>query len=624
MNLSNSIRRLNYIANDLEGHMRFICPECGKEHQSQVDWRKHLNEEHNYNNKEAKDFNFREINDKYHECQTCFQWVANAHQSIALLQYHRFLHLPFSSTYQCRHCDGSYTRKRALCEHLLRYHTLKIKPKKADIEAEKKIARDPKENSEFYLRFICPQCGHLFERQQQWLYHVNNVHYVTSADLKMRRLSNSRSHCCVQCKKLFCTDDKTILQSHRFSHLPYKNYFQCAFCSFKKTLKTDILHHFICAHVEEYEKAKMYMKVPDEWGATISESYKQELEKLLYNANKKICSKSSTNKTKTDLIQKAMMNSFINLDENEKIKVHNLSPKKMDRTQLFTNQQQSKNINMQKNVEFDEICSTFFEEIEHNSVDTEAAESLLLKEEIKIESEDENENEDKNEEKIVSIEIDAINSVEESETDGSPQRKRFKTNEHYSTADNVIINPKRGLEQFIKYLCPQCGEQLENQKLWRQHVFNDHDLNKSIENNFRIVDDKNSYLCLECMEVLNSTSSAEMQRHYFQHMPYRSYLRCAFCVRTKSSKFRILNHLQSCHKQQIGQSIQVSDSNNPFFKCMYCEKEFCTQTLYQNHRSQCILIRRNAKTDDIIAKNSILLEHLKEASERIKRIMQSM
>lgn len=284
-----------------EDHMRFICPECGMENYTQQDWRKHLNITHSYATKSAKDFNFKAINNKFHECQTCMKWVANAHQAIALLQYHHFLHCPFPRTYKCIHCLASFTRKKALCEHMNRFHFNIM----SQIDAERKMQelkksyddQSPKHNSDFFMKYLCPLCGKIFERYNMWQQHVDAAHSATSVDLRMFRIQSTKNYYCAQCcQTLYDGPTKTELQRHNFTHQPYPLYFQCSYCSLKKCYKTELLVHFIKTHKEEFEKLKEFVKKPSEWGGQVDEQVVKELDALL----------AKSEATQTDILQKAI------------------------------------------------------------------------------------------------------------------------------------------------------------------------------------------------------------------------------------------------------------------------------------------------------------------------------
>lgn len=270
----------------LEEHMRFICPECGKENNTQQEWRKHLNIQHSYATKTIEDFDFKEIDDKYHECQICMKWVANAHQAIALLQYHRFLHLPYARTYRCKHCPGSFTRKKALGEHLFRFHNDLI----AKLNKERKMQelkrtfneQSPKYNSEFYMKYVCPLCGKVFNRFNIWQQHIDAAHSATSVDLRMFRIQSTKNYYCAKCcQTLYDGPSKAQQQRHNFTHQPYPLYFQCAYCPTGKSYKSELLLHVIKSHADKYEKFKEYIRKPIEWGGQADNNVIRELDLLL-------------------------------------------------------------------------------------------------------------------------------------------------------------------------------------------------------------------------------------------------------------------------------------------------------------------------------------------------------
>ncbi|EDV93808.1 uncharacterized protein LOC6564110 [Drosophila grimshawi] len=128
----------------LDAHIIYICPECGKAFRTQVEWRQHLNTKHDYLKKTHTDFNFSQIDEQFHECQICHQWVENAHKTIALLQYHYFMHLDRRETYRCVYCQLAYPRRRALNDHLLSTHLKEIENYEAKLKHVKRSQEEKK------------------------------------------------------------------------------------------------------------------------------------------------------------------------------------------------------------------------------------------------------------------------------------------------------------------------------------------------------------------------------------------------------------------------------------------------------------------------------------------------
>ncbi|XP_036343762.1 gastrula zinc finger protein xFG20-1-like [Rhagoletis pomonella] len=678
----------------LESHMTFVCPECGVEFESQQDWRRHLNEEHDYIHKTPADFDFKEISESFHECQVCHKWVANANQAIALLQYHRFLHLPFNRTYRCRHCKGGFTRKRALCEHLYRFHSRQIimveKMRQIESEtttnviqtAEQKLLRDPRLNREFYLRFICPQCGKNIDRYEQWLKHLD-THPSTSHDLRMHRISGSRNHYCLQCRKLLYTNEQPKLQRHRFTHLPFRLFFKCTFCMVKKSFKSEIFRHFVYAHPRHFNEAKSYIKKPVEWGAKINDRLNTELDAILRrykvidsteemdpaNDNKR----GRQQKKQTYASEKARLAAKQQRFEQEQRQKNSecadTAIRRSNVRIIKDNDKVSKSYTITPTEsttedDFEELCADVFESIEeesqpmvHNGAQNK---SDAIVENFKQEKRDE-------EEVIICIEIDTVDDDNDPSTQTnnfiwSPPRKRLKlcqseTSAH-STKQTAVqshghkynlpiankSNKNALLEENIHYLCPECGSEFNEQSSWRRHVFTEHNIENAIQTNFQMLENQQSYLCLDCMDVQHTTKHADLQRHRFMHMPFQSYLKCKFCSKTKSSKPKMMQHLQDCHVCQGNNStnqVVEGDSNSvdvsaELYPCKLCSKYFTTKERLQLHRTQTCGVRANGlqratpggnttsqnnNTNAAIANNMKLLAHLKQAHARMKRML---
>ncbi|XP_067640795.1 zinc finger protein 729 [Eurosta solidaginis] len=716
----------------LESHMTFVCPECGVEFDSQQDWRRHLNEEHDYIHKTPADFDFKVISESFHECQVCHKWVANANQAIALLQYHRFLHLPFNRTYRCRHCKGGFTRKRALCEHLYRFHSRQIvmaermRQTENDIRSpqqqsqqrhatDQRSIKDPRLNAEFYLRFICPYCGRNIDKYEQWLKHLD-CHTSTSTDLRMHRISGSRNHYCLQCRKLLYTSEQQKLQRHRFTHLPFRLYFKCAFCMVKKQFKSEIFRHFVYAHTRQFNDAKAFIKKPIEWGAKINERLNVELDAIL-RRNK--VTESNSNNPMVDTAagrgpQKKQTYA------SEKARLTAVTAQRQRCEQQHQQEKTDANINRKNNIriikdyhkieqksnaatptesttedDFEELCADVFESIEEESQQQQSPIIVQKQVEYSIENNKshvkvENFKQEQyttDEEMVISIEIDAIDDDDVSGTKRKPYNfirtppiKRLKLSEHNKflsdssklqqqptikcekddnnynpTTSNTTHEPNKKvlLESSIHYLCPECGSEFNEQSSWRTHVFSQHNIENAIQTNFQMLENKESYLCLDCMDVQHTTKYTELQRHRFMHMPFQSYLKCKLCSKTKSSKPKMLLHLQESHNYKCidgaikkrRSSDNVDNENEQqkqhqqqkhFYPCKNCNKYFITKERLKLHRTQaCEVLRvnglhtnitcnnNNSTTDASIANNMKLVAHLKQAHTRMKRMLTS-
>lgn len=587
----------------LEEHMRFICPECGKENNTQQEWRKHLNIQHNYASKTVEDFDFKEIDDKYHECQICMKWVANAHQAIALLQYHRFLHLPYARTYRCKHCPGSFTRKKALCEHLYRFHNGLITKmdKERKLQEMKKTAEEqsPKNNSEFYMKFVCPLCGKLFQRFNIWQQHIDAAHSATSADLRMFRIQSTKNYYCAQCcQTLYDGPTKSQLQRHNFTHQPHPQYFQCNYCTLRTSYKTELLLHLIKNHREIYEKYKEFIKKPLEWGGQADKEVVRELD-LILNENPQ-----QPSNPHTDILQKAIQESLINLDDD------------IDKDLKFNHEtaldQSLKELDDILNSEIDPNLQLKT----NNDITTVLADSDLNDEDLEILCNEMFEEIPEPKDNYIATDMLA-----------KPNRKRLKLD--LSAPENGLkLNEslQKEMQKYINYLCPECGDEFDTQSVWRIHVFEQHNLANAVDTKFRPFNpQKTAFLCLVCYQVQRTSKHSELRRHHFQHMPYQAYLKCTICTKTKSSKPKMLQHLQYTHLKHIQQNSNSSTTRTAVknLRCFDCDKMYAHQTRLDNHCRQCPQrLQPLAVGQYDIEKNMKLLEHLQEASRRIGKMLE--
>ncbi|KAH8313399.1 hypothetical protein KR067_005269, partial [Drosophila pandora] len=529
--LSDEQSRLNA---RLEAHMVYICPECGKAFRTQVEWRQHLNTKHEYLKKTYSDFNFIQIDERFHECQLCFKWVENAHKTIALLQYHYFMHLEHSETYRCVHCRMAYTRRRALNTHLLDTHLREIEKYETKLRQMKRQQQQDKEGTAGAVA-AAPANGNV----------------KVPAKRGRPRGSGPKQR-------------KDLLQ--------------------KALMDIDLQ--------TEVEKSPT-AAAPATAGSSGSVS--------------SVASKTNASEQNLD----RCLDAYEDIVRKEEGK-----PPKFE-------------------AELDALCQEFFDE------------STAAGKEKK---------EDRSTEEVVLIEIDALGKEEvaklkkEMKSDSQSQaakRRRISASPNRESDSEVSTN---GLMKLISYLCPKCGKEIASMEGWRAHVFNKHDFEHIIENSFKIQEPGHQAVCLQCHEVQPSTKRSQLQKHCFKHLPYRSYLKCSLCDRTKTSTSKILNHIRYNHqdelrrknktqliikpepkwpspvrqsnKQSVGDYSGEEDGdemNGESMVCEHCDMSFKTKWRYDRHVPSC-------RRAGVIPESGFeaMLSHLREGSRRIEAIWKTM
>uniref|UniRef100_A0A1A9WGS9 C2H2-type domain-containing protein n=1 Tax=Glossina brevipalpis TaxID=37001 RepID=A0A1A9WGS9_9MUSC len=581
-------------AKELKQHIYFICPECGLVNKTQKEWRLHLNLVHEYVHKKTTDFNFHQIDQKCYECSVCMK-VIHARQ-ITRLQYHWFCHLPYPRTYSCRHCKKDFARKKTLYMHLHKTHGRLIFEFSQQHRESEDSVQDPRLNTEFYIRFLCPFCGKLFTRFQKWMQHINTGHSTTSKQLRVHRIDDTNNYYCGLCQlKLLNSPSKTQLQRHYFTHLPYQMYFQCAFCSIRKCYKTELLLHYIKIHSNKYPQANEYLKTPKEWGGEADVRTVIELKELLYNIREQ---------KSADVIRDPLEEHLIKLEENtEKMKdlqqktcvknVHEFSeerilanleqevddaPQKSDTNSLFLS-------NEICDEDLEEIYSKMFEEIDEEDSDG-----------------DDND-------------IDTGGDLMSSATAPmiiDQKSERLGPNFNAKVVKKLCHND---MQKFLNYLCPECGREFKDQIVWRNHVFTEHNLNNLILNDFSYSDvEETSYICLICSKTLSTKDFSLLKRHHFGHAPYKSYLKCKLCVERQSNKSKMFQHLQQSHANQI-----ILEH-----ACSICSKIFESKETLKEHYLQCTITEDRCFAVDVIEENMRILKHLENAGGRLRSMLLDM
>ncbi|XP_017046638.1 uncharacterized protein LOC108091790 [Drosophila ficusphila] len=531
--LSDEQSRLNA---RLEAHMVYICPECGKAFRTQAEWRQHLNTRHDYLKKTYTDFNFIQIDERFHECQLCFKWVENAHKTIALLQYHYFMHLEHSETYRCVHCRMAYTRRRALNVHLLETHMREI------------------EKYENKLRQM--------KRQQQ----KPTTGPTSSPGNPLKPVAKTRGR------------PKGSVSKKRNDLL-------------QKALMDIDLH-------TEVDKSPTQLCATAAVAPAIAgriNASEQNLDRCL-NAY-------------DDIVRK----------EEEK------APK--------------------YDAELDALCQEFFDD---GSIGDKGGEDEGQK---LAEAQPQQENQE-----VVIIEIDALGKEEvaqlkkEMKSDSVGQavkRCRLSTTPTRDSDSEVSNN---GLTKLISYLCPKCGKEIASMDGWRAHVFMKHDFEHIIENSFKIMEPGRKAMCLQCREVQPTTKRSQLQKHCFKHLPFRSYLKCTLCDRTKTSTSKILNHIRYNHQEELqrknktqllikpepkwaspknpGQTSKQGDADSGDEEeskaCEHCKKIFDSKWRYDRHIVACKRTAGIRPISPVDGTVEAMLNNLREGHLRMNAIWKAM
>ncbi|XP_023299463.2 uncharacterized protein LOC111681798 [Lucilia cuprina] len=264
----------------------YLCPQCGLEFRSQIQWRRHINVEHNFDKREY--LGFRALDKFRYQCRQCKDTVTSS--KLKGLQDHKFRHCPYKLYLKCLLCGQSYNHKPNMIAHLRQRHNIveladgsggaagsgggggssmesKQQRYSSNLHTNSSTSKefndaparpirhtDPSTNNtnrppglktvedviSFHnavdhetITYHCPSCNQSFDSHVFWRKHIVEEHNLNSREgLNFRQL-DEHHYICLQCyKRVTVTHTKGAigqLQSHKFRHLPYKS-FSCTAC----------------------------------------------------------------------------------------------------------------------------------------------------------------------------------------------------------------------------------------------------------------------------------------------------------------------------------------------------------------------------------------------------------
>ncbi|KAH8359006.1 hypothetical protein KR093_003865 [Drosophila rubida] len=275
-------------ASTIEQNYIFLCPSCGKAYKTQFEWRRHINDAHNFDKRQY--LNMRQLDKYRYQCTQCKDIVSSS--KLKGLQDHHFRHLPYRLYLKCLVCGTCYNHKPNIAAHLRTRHNIYerdtpwrelqpkpqynyviMKDKDKDKEA-RGISSSPSsptpgssscnagrslkpqpgllptrpaglntlEDSISYhnavdldfITYYCPKCNKNFDSHAFWRKHIVEQHnYNSRQGLNFRQI-DIHHYLCLECyKRVTVTHTKGAigqLQSHKFRHLPYRS-FKCLTCN---------------------------------------------------------------------------------------------------------------------------------------------------------------------------------------------------------------------------------------------------------------------------------------------------------------------------------------------------------------------------------------------------------
>eukprot|EP00099_Drosophila_melanogaster_P022581 NP_650090.1 uncharacterized protein Dmel_CG6791, isoform B [Drosophila melanogaster] len=127
----------------VEQNYIFLCPSCGFEYKTQFEWRRHINEVHNFDKRQY--LNMRQLDKYRYQCTQCKDIVCNS--KLKGLQDHHFRHLPYRLYLKCLICGTCYNHKPNIAAHLRARHSIFDRETPTMITKPKQVLGRYKDNS---------------------------------------------------------------------------------------------------------------------------------------------------------------------------------------------------------------------------------------------------------------------------------------------------------------------------------------------------------------------------------------------------------------------------------------------------------------------------------------------
>lgn len=110
------------------------------------------------------------------------------------------------------------------------------------------------------------------------------------------------------------------------------------------------------------------------------------------------------------------------------------------------------------------------------------------------------------------------------------------------------LNERDVFEQHMTYICPACGKEYNDKKVWRKHIVEVHKLGELENLNFEFITDR-QLKCRECDKIItNAYGIQNAQQHHMTHMQYKSFAKCRICSKTYTDRKGLMKHLKNAHK----------------------------------------------------------------------------
>ncbi|XP_037940843.1 zinc finger protein Xfin [Teleopsis dalmanni] len=410
-------------------------------------------------------------------------------------------------------------------------------------------------NYENAVVYICPACGSEFDTQDAWKRHMNAMHnFNTRRGLNFIQI-DKLYHQCLECHKRIAMHAMENLLKHKFTHLPYRCT-KCKICLRQYKYRQDLMVHLRMTHRDDLvAMAKTEKNQTPLVKQSMPRTIHLEIKDIKENA---VDIYDCDNiKVKNELIEPDDDDSNNMADKSNSIMLPSFLEDALSRSSSHASERQSVADEDSKETNIQYVCSKcgvgyntqsqwrqhveFVHQVRSSS---QHAYKPMIRCKLCFRSFIAHED-------VVKHLMKQHRLSSEFDADESQTRDGY---DDTNTSDNILSDQsskndeKDPFEPHIDYLCPQCGREFFDKKLWRVHIVKSHQLTNLEVLNFKVINDR-QVMCLECEKIItNAYGVQNAQQHRITHMPYKSFIRCRLCAKSYTDRKGLVKHLRSSHR----------------------------------------------------------------------------
>lgn len=518
-------------------------------------------------------------------------------------------------------------------------------------------------NYDMAIMYICPACGAEFDTQSVWKGHINGVHeYNTRRGLNFVPI-DKLYHRCLECNKPIAMHAMENLLKHKFTHLPHRCT-KCKICHRRYKYRQDLIVHLRLCHREEvilmmesenmstsnrheHRRASVpamknpQLEIKDIKGNAVDifentcdsvevknepvDPDDQDAENLLVQTGSK--SKSS----RTSILEDALSRSSSQISEQrpsvdeKQCEKHikyicpvcstefHMKNEWHEHVQEMHNFCTISGLGFQKRFNSTVECLECKRVLSDNSIDqlqqhkfSHLPSKTWLRCKLCLRS-------------FITHKDIIKHLLNQHRLDGEfdadmDDSQDYRSFDQYTAPSNDYEDEGQAEDQLkgdlrdiyetqIDYLCPKCGKEFFERKMWRKHIVKAHHYT-DLKTLCFVAVNEHQLQCRLCGKVItNAYGVQNAQQHYFTHLPHKAYIRCRLCAKSYTDRKGLVKHLRKVHhiNPKTAAAALLAKANKMSLRLPI------TAT-YQKSSSEQVSRPRKAPIKEIVRHNGVIFE----------------